>query len=244
MRDLDKYEKDYNIPNFEDYQTKYRKKKILSILKQYKPKRVLEIGCGMDPIFSYFDWDYEKVVIVEPAEEFYEHATKKINNEKVICYKEYFEANDKLKDYAFDFIICASLLHEVSNPKEMLKNIMSLCTRDTIVHINVPNALSLHRLLAKEMGMIQDVHEMSNRNRLFQQNQVFDVDTLKDLVMNVGFEVIDEGSFFIKPFSHEQMYKMMKEKIIDESVLDGLYFLEKYIPQYGSEIYLNLKSRD
>ncbi|MBE5923202.1 MAG: class I SAM-dependent methyltransferase [Lachnospiraceae bacterium] len=243
MRDLVKYEKDYNVPNFEDYQIEYRKKKILSILKTYKPQRILEIGCGMKPIFPYIDWDYEVCVIVEPCTEFYEHAKSLVGNKKVFCYKECFEASERLRDYSFDFIICSSLLHEINDPSCMIGDIADISNKDTLVHINVPNALSLHRILAKEMGIINDVHEMSDRNRLYQQNTVFDLNTLKELVDSAGFDVLDEGSFFIKPFSHEQMYRMLQHRIIDEKVLDGLYLLEKYFPSYGSEIFLNLKLR-
>lgn len=241
MRNLEKYEKDYNIPNFEDYQIRYRKKKILSVLRDYKPQRILEIGCGMEPIFPFVDWDYEKMVIVEPCDEFYKHAQSLINKDNTECLNEYFHQSDALKSCSFDFIICASLLHEVKNPAEILENIAAIATKDTVVHVNVPNAYSLHRIIAKEMGFIDDVHEMSDRNKLFQQNTVFDLEKLKKLVDKAGFEVLEEGSFFVKPFSHDQMYKMIQSGIIDDNVLDGLYSLAKYIPSYGSEIYLNIK---
>lgn len=45
----------------------------------------------------------------------------------------------------------------------------------------------------------------------------------------------------MKPFSHNQMYEMMQSAIIDEKVLDGLYRLAEYMPEYGSEIYVNCK---
>lgn len=244
MRDLLKYGKDYNVPNFEDYQAKYRKKKILSILSEYKPQTILEIGCGMDPLFPYIDWNYKKMVIIEPCLEFFNHTQSIISDKKIECYNEYFHKNEILKSLSFDFIVCSSLLHEVNNPLDFFKNIAAISAKDTIVHISVPNANSIHRLIAKEIGYIDDVHQMSDRNKLYQQNTVYDIDSLKELARAAGFNVLDEGSFFIKPFSHDQMYKMIKQEIIEEKVLDGLYALEKYIPLYGSEIYLNLKIKE
>ena len=55
MRDLDKYTDEYNIANFEDYQIRYRKRKILEVIEEHAPKRILEIGCGMDPLFNYVE---------------------------------------------------------------------------------------------------------------------------------------------------------------------------------------------
>ena len=56
-----------------------------------------------------------------------------------------------------------------------------------------------------------------------------------------GFEILESGSFFVKPFSHEQMYNMMQQGILNEAVLDGLYYLTEYMPEFGSEIYVNCK---
>lgn len=33
---------------------------------------------------------------------------------------------------------------------------------------------------------------------------------------------------------------MMDQGIISEEVLDGMYALEEYLPEYGSEIYINI----
>ena len=244
MRDIDKYTEDYNQPNFEDYQIIYRRKKILEIMKKYHPKRILEIGCGMEPLFQYIDWEYDKYIIVEPSESFFDNAIHLAEgNEKVTGYNECFSSTEELKESKVDFVICSSLLHELEQPLELLQNIGEVCAENTVVHINVPNANSLHRLIAKEMGLIEDVHDMSERNNLYQQHNVYDLETLKASVEMVGFKVLEEGSYFVKPFTHGQMYEMIKKNIIDENVLEGLYKLEKYLPDYGSEIFLNVQIR-
>ena len=51
MRDIKKYTERYKEPNFEDYQLVYRRRKILEILNKYQPLSILEIGCGMEPLF-------------------------------------------------------------------------------------------------------------------------------------------------------------------------------------------------
>lgn len=114
-------------------------------------------------------------------------------------------------------------------------------TDETIVHINVPNANSFHRVLAKGMGLMDDVHDFSDRNLQMQQHKVFDMESLKAEVENAGFTVCDCGSYFVKPFTHSQMYRMMEEGIIDEKTLDGLYAISGGFNEYGSEIYVNVK---
>ena len=244
MRDIEKYTEDYNQPNFEDYQIIYRRKKILEIMDQYNPKRILEIGCGMEPLFQYIEFKYDIYTVIEPSKVFCDNAKRlAVGNTRISCYNEYFASSEKLKKQKFDFIICSSLLHEMEEPIAFLKEIATICNEQTVLHVNVPNAYSLHRLLAKEMGLIGDEHDMSERNRLYQQNNVYDMNLLNASLEKAGFFELERGTYFIKPFTHTQMYQMMSQKIIDENVLGGLYELGKVLKDFGSEIYINAKIR-
>lgn len=239
MRNIKSYSEKYLIPGFEKYKVLYRRKKVMEIIKKYSPKKILEIGCGNDPLFQYIE-DIS-FTVVEPAENFYNHAVR-INkaNGNVILNGFFEDVSGQLSD-KYDMIICSSLLHEVEKPDELLKAIANVCNEDTVVHINVPNAHSMHRLLGKEMGILADIHDMSRNNLDFQQNNVFDMDSLQQILCDNGFKIIDCGGYFVKPFSHEQMQAMLDSGIIDEKTLDGLYELTKFMPEFASEIYANCK---
>lgn len=241
-RNINNYEKMYINNEFEQYKVIYRRRKIVEIIERYEVKNILEIGCGLEPLFCHIDQD-GVFVVVEPAPHMYENA--KILAEKydnVVCINGFFEEEvNHLPNIQYDMVICSSLLHEVKDPHKLLTAIKKVCNRDTIVHINVPNMNSIHRLLGVEMNIISDKFEESDNNKIFQQNTNFDLIKLKDIVEIQGLKVIEDGSFFVKPFSHKQMNTMMQQHIIDEKVLDGLFNLTKYIPQFGSEIYVNCK---
>ena len=146
-------------------------------------------------------------------------------------------------NYKFDVVIISSLLHEVEDATSILEKLHSIINPNTIVHVNVPNAKSFHRILAYEMGLIDSVYEMSPTNLLLQQHSVFDLKSLSSLINDCGFEIIDSGSYFIKPFSHNQMAQLIKEKFLNMNSLDGLFKMTKYMPDLGSEIYANFKLR-
>ena len=141
-----------------------------------------------------------------------------------------------------DIIVISSLLHEVESPVQFLNSIKAICTDKTIVHINVPNANSLHRLLALEAGLIKEEHELSEQNVKLQQHTVFDMKMLCKMVRDAGFEIVDKGSYFIKPFTHQQMQCCLEENIIDDRILEGFKKLIKYMPEYGAEIYVDVKN--
>lgn len=245
MRDISNYEQQYMTHPFERNQEKYRRRLVKGVISKYaKPGDcILEIGCGLSPLFMDYHDEY-KFVVVEPAAHCYENAhilAEKYKN--VSCYHGFFEdAIPQIMERRFHIIICSSLLHEVENPRLLLQNIGCLCDQQTIVHINVPNAFSFHRLLAKEMGLITDVHQLSDSNITLQQHSVFDMESLKDLIISEGYSVLDSGSFLLKPFTHQQMQQCLDSNILNEDILNALdRMCASYMKEYGSEIYLNMR---
>lgn len=241
MRDIADYTEKYTESSFEEYQVLYRRRFVCEQIAKYNPKTILEIGCGMLPLFMEFP--DKNFTVIEPSENFYENAKKlSCNRKNIELINDFFDEKTILPQ-RFDMIICSGLLHEVEDPEQMAVALSRIASSESIVHINVPNARSFHRLLAKESSLIDDVHELSSRNRLFQQHSVFDIESLKRLFVSKDFEIVEEGSYFIKPFTHEQMMRMLKENIIDLNVLEGLYKMADFLPEFGSEIFVNCKKR-
>lgn len=247
MRNIKDYTDKYVDEPFESTIVKIRKKTVIEQCKKYKHDHILEIGCGMDPFFVDFT-DFKRMIISEPGDLFADNAEKLAEdaNYHVKIVRGFFENEiEKINELgiALDFIILSSVLHELDEPQKMLGAIKQLCTKNTIVHINVPNANSLHRLIAKEAGLIKDIHEQSAQMQKMQRRRTYDKDLLKEEVENAGFEILDEGSYFIKPFTHGQMQSCMDDGIIDEQVIQGLERVIKYLPELGAGIYVNVRKK-
>ena len=244
MRDIGKYEKEYCSTDFEkEHMTRYRRRKILEILDKYKPESILEVGCGMHSVAEYYS-DYKSFTIVEPGDMFLSKVKTNLRDKTDITYIHGFmeDMTEELQKKSYDFIIVSSLLHEVENPMQFLEKINALCNENTIVHVNVPNELSMHRIIAYECGMIDSLSNLSERAVLWQQNTVFNLKTLQELICKSGnVRIVETGSYFIKPFTHNQMDKCIENGIITEQILDGLYNIVKYMPEYGAEIFCNYK---
>lgn len=245
MRDIGDYESVvYEGENdFEVYQALYRKRRVLESLKKVADGGVIvEVGCGLESMFQYCD-GFSKFICVEPAEKFYRLALEqKKDRDDIVVIHDFFENTLSQMPGKVDCIICSSLLHEVENPYDFLMHIREIADSDTIVHVNVPNAKSMHRLLAMCSGLIGDTHDMSANNRMLQQNTVFDLDQLKELLEKTGeVEILEQGSYFVKPFTHAQMKNCMDEGIVDRRILDGFYNLTEYMPELGSEIFMDFR---
>ncbi|HZS07222.1 MAG TPA: class I SAM-dependent methyltransferase [Blastocatellia bacterium] len=238
----DKYSDQYLSQSFETSLVRIRRRQVLASLSKYDHNHILEIGCGLEPLFPFCD-GFQTYTVVEPSEVFVRHARSLVAEGRDIeIIHDYFErAHDRLTaGPGFDFIILSSLLHEVERPVELLQAVRRLCGESTVVHINVPNVFSFHRLLAMEMGLINDVFEKSGTEIKFQRQTRFDKSLLFEMVEGNGFRVISSGTYFIKPFTHEQMEKILDNGILDVSVIEGLERMIKYIPDLGCEIFVDV----
>lgn len=244
MRDLIAYQQEYINQPYESYQVAFRKRKVVEILSKNNASNLLEIGCGLSSIFTDFT-NFKELVVLEPAIAFFEKAKKDLNktnlSDRVSVHQVYLEDSVVfLNKKKFDFILLSCLLHEIQNQKSFLRNVLALSSSNTVIHINVPNANSFHRLLAVEMGLTKNIFQKSNTQITFQQNEIFDLKSLINLVEQCGFNVIDSGSYSFKPFTHQQMQNMIDANLLTEKILEGFFQMEKYFPTMGSEIFVNV----
>ncbi|MBR1729655.1 MAG: methyltransferase domain-containing protein [Selenomonadaceae bacterium] len=218
MRDINAYAKEYTSGKtsaFEIKLSEYRTKRSISIIQKYDHKNLIEVGCALWPIACYVD-DIKKYVLVEPADEYMQNAREKLKSKNAIFVKGFFEDKfDQLADIfsndGVDFVLLSGLLHEVENPKDLLRTAMNLMNSKTVTLITVPNAKSFHRLLALKSGLIKSIYDFGDTNIRLQQHFVFDMDSFSQMLFDVSSElnkkvnILEKGSFFVKPFTHKQM---------------------------------------
>jgi hypothetical protein len=95
--------------------------------------------------------------------------------------------------------------------------------------------------LAVEMELIDRVDDLSERDRRFGHPAVFDKGSLRALVATLGFRVVREGTFFIKPFTHAQMSTLLEREIVPRNIVEGLYRLSNYFPENGCELFVEVQ---
>jgi len=226
---------------FEQVMVMQRRRFLLALIASAKPECIVEIGCGMEPLFYTAD-NFSRWITVEPAKVFAEQARRSaVDDERVTVIELPAEAIDWSTVLAKppDLVLLSSLLHEIDDPAGMLRTIHSLGGPHTLVHANVPNANSFHRRLAVSMGLIAKTTEPSARNRQLMQRRVFIAAEFRALFKECGFQVLEEGGYFLKPFTHAQMDAI--GDTIGKDLLDGLYALGRELPELASEIYLSAR---
>jgi len=238
-RNMTEYVYEYRALPFEPIQIEYRRRLVLDQIARIAPQHLLEIGCGEFPLFTDLPISI-KVTVVEPAAAFADIARSlSLRRDSVRVEQTYIE-DFKPDDTNFDMIVLSCVLHEVHDPAVMLAAVRRLCGPQTVLHVNVPNSHSLHRLLAVAMGLIPHSGAQSDTQRTMQQRATtYDFASLANELKTAGFELIDQGSLFVKPFTHEQMQRLVDEGFMTSAMLDGFDKLVHWLPDLGSEIWTN-----
>jgi SAM-dependent methyltransferase len=238
------YADQYARGTFETQLVTIRRRWVAEALSRYAHRRVLEIGCGLEPLFDHVTgWD--EFVVVEPSAPFVARARElSAGREGIRIVHGFFgDEHAELAQFRPDFIAVSSLLHEVPDPHALLSAVHNAMADDTVTHFNVPNMRSFHRLLAVEMGLMRDVFEPSDMERRFQRRTRYDLASLRAIVEGAGFRVVRSGTYFVKPFTHAQMQAMMAGGIIDQRVLDGLDAMTRHLPDMGAEAFVDVMRR-
>jgi len=213
---------------FERYLELERAKQVIKSYNKVGSGNVLDIGPGLLPYFLYID-NYDEYTIVEPEPEFvktYPDSIIKINSTL-----EEFETDKK-----FDFIILSSVLHLVKDVDVFLTKLRGLCHDHTLVHINVPNSKSLHRLLGVEMGLLTSLDDKSEKDKIYNHQHNFNVEDLAYTLQVRNFRIKAYDTYMVKPFADSQM-----TRVITREMAIGLDKLIKYLPKYGCEIAIEVK---
>ena len=221
---------------------------LLRHIKELRPVRILEVGCGFELFFDravQSAVDFDRWVVIEPASALARKAkTRAESDPRLLVIEGYCE--DPAVDKAvrelgpFDMLLLSGVLHEVDEPLLVLKSALSLVGSGTNVVVTTPNALSFHRLLAVEMGLIPDAHTHSQRNNALQQRIVYDPHSLRMLLEEGGVGHLRFEGYLFKPFTHTQMGQILG--LLPPDVCGGLENLGRQFPQHGAEIaYIGIK---
>ena len=240
-KNLEDYVEQYQALPFEHIQLEFRRKLVLQQISKHSPSRLLEIGCGMNPLFTDLPREMQ-ITVVEPASVFVDRARSlAFERPNVQVLIGFIETVD-LSNAEFDMIILSCILHEVPEPMSTLAAVKSYCNPSTVVHVNVPNSQSFHRLLAVAMGLIAEPNEPSEvQHRMQQRDQLYDHKNLKCELEAADFLIIENGAIFIKPFAHRQMQALVDNGFMSSEMLDGLDRLVAWMPEFGSEIWVNVR---
>ena len=162
---------------------------------------VIDLGYG-DGVVSPALAKFTELTVVEGSEDLCDIA-RKFLPPSVNVVNEFFE--DYSPNTLADFVVASHVLEHVDEPIQLLRRIRSWIKPDGALIAIVPNKESIHRRIARDMGIITKLDELSNRDLLVGHQRVYGLNELIDHFTEAGFIVEEFRGFFLKPLSNGQM---------------------------------------
>lgn len=204
-----------------------------TIIPRIKGPKVLEMGCSGGLMTAKLARRFLKLTVVDGSSKYIDCSKKLVGDRKVnfiISLFENFETEER-----FDDIIMSHILEHVENPVSVLKRAKKLLKDKGKIHIAVPNARSLHRMIGQKMGLIKRLDELTSNDQKMGHRRIYDKDSLKKDIKKAGLKVVGSEGVFLKPLSAYQI------KNWDKNILDAFSKVAKSFSDYCSTIYFICK---
>ncbi len=204
------------------------------LIKFLKGKKVIELGCSRGLITQKLASVSETVIVVEGSEKNLNYAKERTKQYLHVdfyhsLWQEFEYRGSDVSDVVF-FMGLEYLDKEIG--LRVLNKIKSWLEPTGRLHIVVPNALSLHRKIAYCMGLIKDVHELSERDKMYgQKKEVYDREILFSELKGCGYKVSNWEGIFLKPLPNAMMMNL------NEKIIRGFYRISNELPDYCAHIF-------
>lgn len=214
----------------------------IRFLEEVAPETILEVGSGPVVLCSLpgaAQLRWRRWVIVEPARDFAgrARAVSPAGGPLDVIdgfLEERYEAIAALEPQGFDAVIVSGLVHETTQPLELLQAAVRHLRPGGWMLVSAPNALSFHRLLAAECGMIASPHDLSALDIKLGHPTVFDRQSLTRLAAEAGLIDLTFDGYLFKPFTNGQMQQIVE--LFGATLEEGLIELGRKFPGNAAEI--------
>ena len=224
--DLEKIARDYHLAPQSDmfienicqqFELNWVKKHIRS------GDRVLELGFGDGITFRNLS-AYCELSVVDGSKLIVNEARKvaqEIGSNSSI-YESYFENFEIAEKY--DLVFASHVLEHVDNPDLIMDKMRTWLKPEGIAIIIVPNAQSIHRRLAVNLGLQPELDTLSKRDLLVGHQRVYTLTQLSALCDKKNWRVREVRGFFMKFLSNSQMVDF------EETLVEALCTISDEIP--------------
>ncbi len=194
---------------------------------------VLELGCATGLMTSVLIETGAAVTAVDRSANYLARAQERCGYRASLVHEDIATFDDGV---TYDHIVATNVIHELPDPAEFLQRCHRLLRPGGLLHLASQNPQSIHRLVALEMGLIEDVAQISARGQQWGTLRLFTADELCDLAHAAGFSLVERQGIMLKPLPNEQMAALPAD------VIDGFQRVAHRFPEHCAVNYLVLRA--
>ncbi|RUR56550.1 class I SAM-dependent methyltransferase [Vreelandella populi] len=197
----------------------------------------LELGCGSGRWTKVLCERYVRVDTVDASNSLIDdvvNTNKRVGAEltgHVDLVEDFLTSTKK----TWQHVYLTMLLEHVYNPVDVLALARKVCEPDGTIFIAVPNATSVHRVLAVRAGLIDAIDELSESDHKVGHRRVYTPELLTKHILEAGLTIAETIPIGLKPITHKQM------QALPDDVLWALCYSGDLVP--NNSAYLAIKAK-
>lgn len=199
-----------------------------------KGGRALELGCSDGYMTRLLSQHVDQIDVVDGSKVFLQKCKNLgIKNSNFIY--SLFESFKPVEKY--DYVFATYILEHVLDVDAVLYMIRHALKKNGLLYIVVPNANAMSRQLAFHMGVLPNLHSLTQNDLNHGHRRVYDRVLLDKALRKAEFNIISSGGIFLKPFADFQMDKLLDSGIVGGPQIEGLYRLGFQYPDLCGSLY-------
>lgn len=231
---IEDYASNYITSNDSSQQRLMRELEMRTFKPYMNKGRALELGCEIGYMSELISPLVDHLDIVDGSEEFIKQTKmRNIPNANYFCNLfEEFKPENK-----YDSVFASHILEHLFDVPAVLEMVIKALKPHGCFIVAVPNARALSRQLARHMGLIDSLYELTPNDLRGGHRRVYDRVSLNRELESAGFEIIAQGGILFKFLADFQMDKLIDSGILGEAQCEGLYKLGHEYPDMCADIY-------
>ena len=193
-------------------------------------ERVLELGCSNGVMTELLAGVVPDLWVVDGSPTYLGEVRSRLGDDGIRYELSLFE--DFEPGVEFDAIVMCRALEHLPDPRGTLARIGRWLAPAGELHVMVPNALSLHRLIGVALGQLPRPDALNERDLRVGHLRVYDPDALRAELEGAGLRVVEEAGNSLKFLPNHEMAAFPAEYSA------ALYEVGRCLPRHCAELYV------
>jgi 2-polyprenyl-3-methyl-5-hydroxy-6-metoxy-1,4-benzoquinol methylase len=210
----------------------------LPYLTGSKEKTGLQLGCSNGYETQWLAKHLKHLDSVDGSSEFVEKQSRDNKNANVSYIYSLFEEFNAPGDGKYDYVFCNYILEHVFEVPPVLATIKRVLKKDGYLFTAVPNAEALSRQLAKQMGLLTDLKELTENDHRHGHRRVYDKKSFVNDLETAGFKVVSCRGVVLKILADFQLNKLLADGFLTHEHIRGLNALGATYPELCDSVFV------
>jgi 2-polyprenyl-3-methyl-5-hydroxy-6-metoxy-1,4-benzoquinol methylase len=193
--------------------------------------RVLELGCATGLMTSVIAAGDVDVLAIDRSVAYLERARAR-GLPRVRF--ELADLDDLPATGRHDHVLATNVMHELADPVSFLEDCRERLTPTGQLHLTLQNPHSIHRLCALELGLIENLGEVSARGRHWGTSRLWSAEEIERLAGLAGLATVACEGVMLKPLPNALLAELPAE------VIEGFVRVGHHFPAHCAMNYLVL----